>query len=122
MTSDDIGLTFVGRLARDNGWKPGYAERVYREYLRFVFLAATAGHPVTPSVDVDEVWHLHLCYTRSYWTTCAAPSSASRCITARPRVEAGRINVSGSSISARLNPTAGTSEMNRPLTSGRMRT
>ena len=26
-----------------------------------------AGHPVTPSEEVDEVWHLHLCYTRSYW-------------------------------------------------------
>jgi uncharacterized protein (TIGR04222 family) len=27
----------------------------------------TAGHPVTPSVQVDEAWHLHLTFTRSYW-------------------------------------------------------
>ncbi|MBN9062810.1 MAG: hypothetical protein J0H41_10255 [Rhizobiales bacterium] len=27
----------------------------------------TAGHPVTPSEEVDQVWHLHLAYTRSYW-------------------------------------------------------
>src|SRR5690606_11954622 len=40
---------------------------VYREYLRFIYLAMTAEHPVTPSEDVDQVWHLHLCYTRSYW-------------------------------------------------------
>ena len=26
-----------------------------------------AGHPVTPSDQVDQVWHLHLVYTRSYW-------------------------------------------------------
>lgn len=37
------------------------------EYRRFVFLAMTAGHPVTPSEDVDQVWHLHLAYTRDYW-------------------------------------------------------
>ncbi len=32
-----------------------------------MFLACTAGHPVTPSDQVDQVWHLHLLYTRSYW-------------------------------------------------------
>ena len=26
-----------------------------------------AGHPVTPSEAVDQVWHLHLVYTKSYW-------------------------------------------------------
>jgi hypothetical protein len=37
------------------------------EYRRFVFLAMEAGHPVTPSEQVDQAWHLHLLYTRSYW-------------------------------------------------------
>src|SRR5882762_2181922 len=27
----------------------------------------TAGHEVTPSDAVDQAWHLHLTYTRSYW-------------------------------------------------------
>ena len=58
---------FSARLARDNGWSRGYARRVLREYLRFVWLAMRAGHPVTPSEQIDEAWHLHLCYTRSYW-------------------------------------------------------
>ena len=26
-----------------------------------------AGHPVTPSDQVDQAWHLHLTYTQSYW-------------------------------------------------------
>ena len=26
-----------------------------------------AGHPVTPSDEVDQAWHLHLLYTESYW-------------------------------------------------------
>jgi len=58
---------FSARLARENDWSPDYTQRVIEEYKHFVFLAMTAGHPVTPSVDVDQVWHLHLSYTRSYW-------------------------------------------------------
>ena len=60
-------LSFSRRLARDNGWTPEFARRVVGEYKRFVFLAATAGHPVTPSDEVDQAWHLHLVYTHSYW-------------------------------------------------------
>jgi hypothetical protein len=41
--------------------------RVFEEYRRFAFLAVVAGHPVTPSDAVDQAWHLHLLYTRSYW-------------------------------------------------------
>lgn len=62
-------LTFTARLARENGWTIGHAVRVVDEYRRFVFLAMTAGHPVTPSEDVDQAWHLHLAYTRDYWDT-----------------------------------------------------
>ncbi len=61
------GLTFTRRLARENGWSAGYAYRVVGEYRRFVYLAMTAGHEVTPSDQVDQAWHLHLTYTRSYW-------------------------------------------------------
>ena len=28
---------------------------------------AVSDHPVTPSIEVDQVWHLHLLYTRKYW-------------------------------------------------------
>jgi len=62
-----VAFPFSARLARENGWNRGYSRRVVREYLRFVWLAMRAGHPVTPSEQVDEAWHLHLCYTRSYW-------------------------------------------------------
>jgi hypothetical protein len=41
--------------------------RVFLEYKKFCFLAVTAGHDVTPSDAVDQVWHLHLTYTRDYW-------------------------------------------------------
>lgn len=60
-------LSFRDRLARENRWTQSYADRVIREYLRFVTLAMTAGHTVTPSDQVDQAWHLHLTYTHSYW-------------------------------------------------------
>lgn len=61
-------LSFARRLARENAWRPDFAERVLREYFRFVYLACVSDSAVTPSVAVDQAWHLHLCYTRSYWT------------------------------------------------------
>lgn len=60
-------LPFSARLARDNGWSHAFARRVIGEYKRFLYLAAVAGHEITPSEEVDEAWHLHLLYTRSYW-------------------------------------------------------
>ncbi|WP_294329764.1 hypothetical protein [uncultured Sphingomonas sp.] len=64
---DDALLPFVARLACENGWSRAHAERVFEEYRRFCFLAATCGHVVTPSDAVDQAWHLHLTYTRDYW-------------------------------------------------------
>lgn len=63
----DETLTFAARLARENAWSSAFAARAIAEYRRFVWLALTAGHEVTPSDAVDQVWHLHLTYTRSYW-------------------------------------------------------
>ena len=60
-------LTFSKRLARENGWTLSFAESVVTEYKRFVYLAMVAGHPVTPSDEVDQAWHLHMLYTGSYF-------------------------------------------------------
>ncbi|MCA9199582.1 MAG: hypothetical protein KDA87_18695, partial [Planctomycetales bacterium] len=60
-------MTFAARLARENSWTHAYANRVVLEYKRFCILAVAAGHPVTPSEHVDQAWHLHLTYSRSYW-------------------------------------------------------
>ncbi len=61
------GLVFSERLARENAWSPSYARRAIAEYKRFLYLAATSSHVVCPSDAVDQVWHMHLTYTRSYW-------------------------------------------------------
>jgi hypothetical protein len=60
-------ITFEDKLIRETGWTRHFAGRAIAEYRRYLLLAAEAGHPVSPSPAVDEVWHLHLLYTRSYW-------------------------------------------------------
>lgn len=43
------------------------AQAALEEYRRFCFLAISAGHPVTPSELIDQVWHAHMTDTRDYW-------------------------------------------------------
>lgn len=58
---------FSARLSKENGWQREFTTRAIQEYKRFLLLAMHAGNPVTPGEAVDQVWHLHLVYTRSYW-------------------------------------------------------
>lgn len=67
LDDENAVFDFSTRLARENGWTRAYTARVIQEYKRFLLLAMHAGHPVTPSGEVDQAWHLHLVYTRSYW-------------------------------------------------------
>jgi hypothetical protein len=55
------------RLADDQGWEQLFALRVLEEYRKFMFLIMVTDHMCVPSKIVDEAWHLHLIYTRSYW-------------------------------------------------------
>ena len=64
-------LTFSKRLARENRWAHWFALEVIDEYKRFLYLKVRSDHPVTPSVQVDQAWHLHLIYTRLYWNDFA---------------------------------------------------
>ncbi len=63
----DAIFSFTDRLARENGWSLSYSLRAVAEYKRFIFLICVSGQSLTPSDQVDQVWHLHLLYTQSYW-------------------------------------------------------
>lgn len=58
---------FSTRLAQENGWDMAYAQRAMMAYKRFMYLICHTGQMGCPSEEVDQVWHLHLLYTRSYW-------------------------------------------------------
>ncbi len=58
---------FVAKLMQGQGWTRNQALEAIEEYRRFCFLACVEGRAMTPSDQVDEVWHLHLTHTRDYW-------------------------------------------------------
>ncbi|HYJ29186.1 MAG TPA: hypothetical protein VEW25_02445 [Allosphingosinicella sp.] len=70
MRIEDPGAarSFEQALAEDRGWPEDHARAVAGEYRRFLYLAATSDGPATPSIAVDAAWHLHLTYSRHYWT------------------------------------------------------
>lgn len=47
---------------------PAFCEQVIGEYKKFMLLCCVLPQGASPSQQVDAVWHLHLTYTRSYWT------------------------------------------------------
>ena len=60
-------FTFTDRLCRENDWSMEYALRAIIEYKKYIFLICVSNNSQTPSDQVDQVWHLHLLYTQSYW-------------------------------------------------------
>jgi len=62
-----VQFPFSDRVARENGWSKKYTLRVIDEYKKFIYLCCVSEEGVTPSDTVDQVWHLHLTYTKSYW-------------------------------------------------------
>ncbi len=67
LDDDESSFNFTARLSRENGWSSAYTKRVIEEYKKFIFLCCISPTGVTPSDAVDQAWHLHLTYTRSYW-------------------------------------------------------
>lgn len=60
-------LPFSQRLAQENSWSLDFSQRSIKEYKRFLYLATESIFPITPSDEIDQVWHLHLTYTQNYW-------------------------------------------------------
>lgn len=60
-------FTFTQRLARDNKWSLEFSKKVVNEYKKFIYLCCCNYGQITPSDEVDQAWHQHLTYTKSYW-------------------------------------------------------
>lgn len=58
---------FLRRIVREQRWPLAFAHQAITEYKKFCFLTVISPTPVTPGEEVDEVWHLHLLYSRDYW-------------------------------------------------------
>ncbi len=64
----DSVIKFADKLVRKNNWSEVFTKRVIDEYRKFIFLCCISPTGAAPSQTVDEAWHLHLIYTKSYWT------------------------------------------------------
>ena len=66
---DDPGaeVPMSARLKRQNRWSLARTQRLMDEYRRFLYLACTQDFKVSPSSDVDKVWHEHMLHSRHYW-------------------------------------------------------
>ncbi len=62
---------FSIRLAKEQKWTLDFTQRAVLEYKKFMYLAATSDHMVSPSEIVDQVWHQHLIFSRSYSDFCS---------------------------------------------------
>lgn len=62
----DLPDGFEDRVTRQTGWNRRTAGAAIFEYRCFLLLAAVSDTPVTPSADIDAVWHEHILHTRHY--------------------------------------------------------
>ncbi|MDG1138946.1 MAG: hypothetical protein P8N49_05445 [Opitutales bacterium] len=67
----DARYNFVKGLASECSWSIRFAEKAIHEYKRFIYLLCVSSHPVTPSAQVDQVWHLHLLFLCLSVTSCS---------------------------------------------------
>lgn len=62
-----VSVTFSDKLRQEQPWSKAFTHQAITEYKRFMFLCVVLPQGASPSKIVDEVWHLHLTYTKSYW-------------------------------------------------------
>jgi len=62
-----VAIPFSGKLAASQNWSADFTSRAVAEYRKFLLLCCILENGAAPSHTVDEVWHLHLTYTSSYW-------------------------------------------------------
>ena len=61
----------IHRIAKDNSMSFEEAEGVFRDTIRFLFLAGTTGAKnLVPTKRIDQGWHCFLLYTKDYMSFC----------------------------------------------------
>lgn len=58
---------FSRKLVKENNWDIAFTEGAIHAYKRFMYLCCVLSEGASPSPVIDQVWHLHLLYTKNYW-------------------------------------------------------
>ncbi len=64
-------LPFSKKLMTEQKWSLPETQRAIAEYKKFMFLVVVEPNGASPSKKVDEVWHLHITFTKNYADFCA---------------------------------------------------
>jgi hypothetical protein len=65
---DNNSEDFISRVMNENLWNRDYTLRVIEEYKKFIWLSVKMA--VSPSHQIDQVWHTHILYTKDYTDMC----------------------------------------------------
>lgn len=65
---DNDSEDFISRVMKENLWSREYTLRVIEEYKKFIWLSTIMY--VSPSHQIDQVWHTHILYTKDYTEMC----------------------------------------------------
>src|SRR5580658_8189792 len=68
LDNETAAISFSDNLASEQQWTAAFTKMAIEEYKKFMLLCCVSDTGAAPSKIVDEVWHLHLTYTQSYWT------------------------------------------------------
>jgi hypothetical protein len=68
VSSNGDNHIFWQKLTEENSWSLAFSKNAFEEYKKFIHLAKVSGCKVAPSKIVDKVWHLHMTFTKSYWS------------------------------------------------------
>ncbi len=65
-------LPIVNRLIKEKGWLKEEALEIIELYKRFLFLEKKYGDrfQLAPTIEIDQVWHAHILYTKEYHHQC----------------------------------------------------
>src|ERR1700722_17839572 len=69
---DDLDLTHViNRVVKEKGWSLRMANIAANFYKNFLYLGKKhPRHNLTPTLQIDEIWHAHILYTSDYHKMC----------------------------------------------------
>ncbi len=68
--TDASTKAFAAKIAKKHNWSNPFALRAVAEYKKFVYLGVVSKFHVTPSKDIDVVWHEHLLFSKAYREFC----------------------------------------------------
>lgn len=69
--ADASTKAFAAKIAKKHNWSNAFAARAVDEYKKFVYLGVVSNFHVTPSKDIDVVWHEHLLFSKAYREFCS---------------------------------------------------